>query len=112
MGSKPGEMALEALKRMNNRVSVFKVPPAPQGKRAKMKILTEEKYIEVSEIFTFSFVVFFSLLLLIMTKCLNASTNCNYLLSLGTGKVNPERFLSGLGKAEGTKRLFGCRGTK
>lgn len=59
MGSKPGEMALEALKRMNNRVSVFKVPPAPQGKRAKMKILTEEKYIEVSGIFTFCFVVFF-----------------------------------------------------
>lgn len=81
MGSKPGEMALEALKRMNNRVSVFKVPPAPQGKRAKMKILTEEKYIEVSGIFTFCFVFFFLplLLFLIVTKFLNATPNINYM---------------------------------
>lgn len=47
MGNKPGEMALEAIKKMSNKVSVFKVPTAPQSKKSKMKILTEEKYIEV-----------------------------------------------------------------
>lgn len=48
MGNKPGEMALEALKKMNDRVAVFKIPSAPQTKKLRMKILTEEKYIEVS----------------------------------------------------------------
>lgn len=47
MGKKPGEMALEALKKMNDKVSVFKIPSAPQVKKTRMKILTEEKYIEV-----------------------------------------------------------------
>lgn len=51
MGNKPGEMALEAFKKLNSKISVFKVPLAPQGKRSKMKILTEEKYIEVSGFF-------------------------------------------------------------
>lgn len=50
MGKKPGEMALEALKKMNDKVSVFKIPSAPQTKKSRMKILTEEKYIEVSAI--------------------------------------------------------------
>lgn len=50
MGKKPGEMALEALKKMNDRVSVFKIPSAPQiKKKQRVKILTEEKYIEVSQ---------------------------------------------------------------
>lgn len=51
MGNKPGEMALEAFKKMNSKISVFKVPLAPQSKKSKMKILTEEKYIEVGVAF-------------------------------------------------------------
>lgn len=44
---KPGERALLAMKSLTNSVSIFKVPKAPQKVERKMKILTEEKYIEV-----------------------------------------------------------------
>lgn len=48
MSTKPGEKALEAIKKLNSEVSLFKVPKAPQCiKKNKMKILTEEQYIEV-----------------------------------------------------------------
>lgn len=47
MGTKPGEKALEAIKKLNSEVSLFKVPRVPQSKKPKMKLLTEEKYIEV-----------------------------------------------------------------
>lgn len=47
MCSKPGEKALEALKKLNSEVSLFKVPKAPLAKKPKMKLLTEEEYIEV-----------------------------------------------------------------
>lgn len=48
MSTKPGEKALEAIKKLNSEVSLFKVPRTPRTKKTKMKILTEEKYIEVS----------------------------------------------------------------
>lgn len=47
MGTKPGEKALEALKKLNTEVSLFKVPRVPQTKKPRMKLLTEEQYIEV-----------------------------------------------------------------
>lgn len=45
---KPGLRALEAMKSLNKTVSIFKIPKVPQKKTSKMKILTEERYIEVS----------------------------------------------------------------
>lgn len=48
MGTKPGEKALEALKKLNSEVSLFKVPKVPQTRKPRMKLLTEEQYIEVS----------------------------------------------------------------
>lgn len=44
---KPGIRALEAMKSLNKTVSIFKIPKIPQKKEDKMKILTEERYIEV-----------------------------------------------------------------
>lgn len=44
---KPGSRALEAMKHLNKTVSIFKIPKIPQKKEEKMKILTEERYIEV-----------------------------------------------------------------
>lgn len=44
---KPGCRALEAMKHLNKTVSIFKIPKIPQKKEDKMKILTEERYIEV-----------------------------------------------------------------
>lgn len=44
---KPGLRALEAMKNLNKTVSIFKIPKIPQKKEEKMKILTEERYIEV-----------------------------------------------------------------
>lgn len=52
---RPGERALLAMQSLTNAVSIFKVPRAPPKmephqqlpKRQKMKILTEERYIEV-----------------------------------------------------------------
>lgn len=44
---KPGIRALEAMKNLNKTVSIFKIPKIPQKKEDKMKILTEERYIEV-----------------------------------------------------------------
>ncbi|XP_037048566.1 splicing factor ESS-2 homolog [Bradysia coprophila] len=43
---KPGLRALEAMKNLNKTVSIFKIPKIPQKKSSKMKILTEERYIE------------------------------------------------------------------
>lgn len=50
MTEKLGERALQAMKQMNNAVVEFKVPKAPKAKKGQMKILTEEQYIEVSEL--------------------------------------------------------------
>lgn len=47
MSEKPGEKALEAMKKMSNEVVAFKIPQLPRTKKNQMKILTEEKYIEV-----------------------------------------------------------------
>lgn len=47
MSEKPGEKALEAMKKMSNEVVAFKIPQLPKTKKNQMKILTEEKYIEV-----------------------------------------------------------------
>lgn len=44
---KPGCRALEAMKSLNKTVSIFKIPKIPHKKEEKMKILTEERYIEV-----------------------------------------------------------------
>lgn len=44
---KPGLRALEAMKNLNKTVSIFKIPKVPQKKGEKVKILTEERYIEV-----------------------------------------------------------------
>lgn len=46
---KLGERALQAMKEMNTSVVEFKVPSAPKTKKGQMKILTEERYIEVSD---------------------------------------------------------------
>lgn len=46
---KLGERALQAMKEMNTSVVEFKVPSAPRTKKGQMKILTEERYIEVSD---------------------------------------------------------------
>lgn len=48
-GEKLGERALQAMKEMNTSVVEFKVPSAPKMKKGQMKILTEERYIEVSD---------------------------------------------------------------
>lgn len=57
---RPGERALLAMQSLTNSVSIFKVPRAPQKleahqlhqpKKQKMKILTEERYIEVRYLF-------------------------------------------------------------
>lgn len=48
-GEKLGERALQAMKEMNTSVVEFKVPSAPKTKKGQMKILTEERYIEVSD---------------------------------------------------------------
>lgn len=61
---KLGERALQAMKEMNTSVVEFKVPSAPKTKKGQMKILTEERYIEVSDksfcnhFFTFFFILF------------------------------------------------------
>lgn len=44
---KPGERALIAMKQMDNAIVEFKKPTLPRTKKGNMKILTEEKYIEV-----------------------------------------------------------------
>lgn len=44
---KPGERALEAIKKMDNAVVEFKMPKLPRTKKGHMKILTEEQYVEV-----------------------------------------------------------------
>lgn len=49
MMEKPGERALEAMKKMNNAVVEFKMPKVPK-KIGQMKILTEEQYIEVKTV--------------------------------------------------------------
>lgn len=49
MTEKLGERALQAMKEMNTAVVEFKVPKAPRLKKGQMKILTEERYIEVSD---------------------------------------------------------------
>lgn len=47
--SKPGQMALEALKNQNLSVEVFKKPGVPAQKKISKKIiLNEEKYLSVS----------------------------------------------------------------
>lgn len=56
---KPGVRALEAMKNLNKTVSIFKIPKIPQKKEDKMKILTEERYIEVR---LFELIVFHALL--------------------------------------------------
>lgn len=48
MSEKPGEKALIAMKSMNKSVASFKVPKVPKEKIVKAKILTEDKYVEVS----------------------------------------------------------------
>lgn len=49
---KPGQMALVAIKEQNKVVSTFKKPLAvPKQKKTKHVILTEEKYLSVSETF-------------------------------------------------------------
>lgn len=48
MTEKLGEKALQAMKEMNTAIVEFKVPRAPKMKKGQMKILTEERYIEVS----------------------------------------------------------------
>lgn len=45
--SKPGEKALIAMKSLSKNVSIFKIPKPPKKTKEKMKILTEERYIEV-----------------------------------------------------------------
>lgn len=47
MTEKPGERALEAMKKMENAIVEFKMPKVPMTKKGKMKILTEEQYVEV-----------------------------------------------------------------
>lgn len=47
MSGKPGEMALVAMKKLDQAVVPFKIPNAPAPKKFQMKILTEEQYIEV-----------------------------------------------------------------
>lgn len=67
MSSKPGEKALEAIKKLNAEVSLFKVPRAPQlTKKTKMKILTEEQYIQVCVLIAPS------------AMCTSASTNAKF----------------------------------
>lgn len=48
MNKKPGEKALDAIKKLNNSVTLFKIPKIPQKKTDKVKILTEEQYVDVS----------------------------------------------------------------
>lgn len=48
MTGKPGEKALEAMKNLDNAVVIFKKPQIPRTKQGKMKILTEEQYVEVN----------------------------------------------------------------
>lgn len=50
MSEKTGEKALEAMKKLDNSVVVFKKPQLPKAIR-QMKILTEEQYVEVSNHF-------------------------------------------------------------
>lgn len=45
--AKPGEKALIAMKNLSKNVSIFKIPKPPKKTKEKMKILTEERYIEV-----------------------------------------------------------------
>lgn len=65
MTEKPGERALEAMKKMDNTIVEFKKPKVPTTKKGQMKILTEEQYVEVflyhlslHSIFTFFFLSF------------------------------------------------------
>ncbi|XP_055301973.1 splicing factor ESS-2 homolog [Sitodiplosis mosellana] len=46
MTDKPGERALEAIKKMDNAIVEFKMPKLPRTKKGQMKILTEEQYVE------------------------------------------------------------------
>lgn len=56
MKDKPGEKALEALKRLDNEMIVFKAPKGRAVKRRapKTKVLDEDTYIEV-RILSFEF---------------------------------------------------------
>lgn len=55
---KPGVRALQAMQSLTNAVSIFKVPKAPEKKKRKMKILTEDHYIEVCEFVLFLLMLF------------------------------------------------------
>ena len=81
---------MEALKKMDNKVAVFKKPDIPVTKIAKMKILTEEHYIEVSR----------------PSVSILADT-CKPISIAGIGKVDSKGFLPGFGEIESTERLFG-----
>ncbi len=83
---KPGLRALEAMKSLNKTVSIFKIPKIPQKKESKMKILTEERYIEVW-----------------LTKYSVPSINCkrlsySYLILLELGKIIQKDFFPDLEK--------------
>lgn len=59
MMEKPGERALEAIKKMDNAIVEFKMPKVPTAKKGQMKILTEEHYVEVKySHLTFHFILF------------------------------------------------------
>lgn len=72
---RPGIRALEAMKNLNQTVSIFKIPKIPQKKEDKMKILTEERYIEVwrSDDCNEKFYIFLNVCL-----CTIAGTRQNY----------------------------------
>lgn len=81
---KPGERALEAIKKMENAVVEFKMPELPRTKKGHMKILTEEQYVEVSKsIYFVSFRIFI--------VCFRFLT--------GTRQNNTKRLFSGFGEA-------------
>lgn len=86
MTEKLGERALMAMKQMSNAVVEFKKPTIPKTKKGQMKILTEERYIEVRFMNTYSkFVSCFDL-------------NSFYLFKQELGKIIQKDFFPDLEK--------------
>lgn len=103
MSSKPGEKALEAIKKLNAEVSLFKVPKAPQlTKKSKMKILTEEQYIQVCVLIAHSSIN--------NVRLHRRPIQLTRMRFSGAGQHYSEGFLPGFGEIESTKSILGGDG--
>lgn len=104
MSSKPGEKALEAIKKLNAEVSLFKVPRAPQlTKKLKMKILTEEQYIQVC-------VLIAQAAMCNYRRPVDGQLDSHEIAFSGVGQHYSEGFLPGFGKIESTESILGGYG--